>query len=607
MANNKLFQNLEVSNNVSRNGFDLGNNEYFTAKIGQLLPVWHRTCMLGDSFKLSTKHFTRTLPLQTAALTQIKEYFDWFFVPYRLLWKGAIPAFAGGDNNNQNATSPYASASVADQHPQIPLEQILRTPAYSEAKGVEKGIIANLVGRQDMFGFDRGFNCARLLEMLGYCQVSDLDVEEYFGSSSDSMYYPKISYVPPVSLYPLLAYNKIYYDYLRNTNWEENQPQNYNVDYIGTDGIVPISTSPSSSVGDYWDNPTMFDLRYSTYPKDLFFGVLPNSQSGDESVVELTPDIDGDAWGQLRTLNGSSTSITASSGSLVTAGGPLTTGSQNYLGVKLGELSSSFSILELRRATFLQKYKEIVGSGNQHYSNILKRIFDFELPKHVTNLCEYLGGSTSVINISEEVNQFLQTTSQPVIKGTGRGSNESEVIDFTAQEPGILMCIYHSQPVIHYKLSAFHFDVVKTETDDYANPIFDKLGYQALPHYFFMNNFQSFSGWANTSQYFGELGYTSRYFDYKTSVDRVSTGFRDETRETWLTPLDSSYLINYIKGTGPNAHLELNASFFHVNPRMVDSIFYQDSQDNYWSDHLQVALSVNCSAVRPLDYHGLPY
>lgn len=603
MSNNKLFGNLEVSNKTSRNGFDLSKRTYFSAKIGQLLPVYHRTLMVGDDIQVNVSHFTRTKPLQTAALTQIKEYFDWFFVPYRLLWKGSIPTLGGATNDKVEALSPYGSQNISDQLPQIPLNDILRTPAEATSTGKQAGVLATLLSRVDEFGFNRAFNCARLLEHLGYCQVSNDQLDNMFAETSTAASYLYLAYQPNVCLFPLLAYNKIYYDYLRNTNWEENVPHNYNVDYISADGMVNISTAINSATQEYWDNPTMFDLKYSTYPKDLFFGLLPDSQSGDESVVELSQD---GSFANLQTITGSATTITASDGALQAGGSNLNTGSQNYLGVNLRDLETNFSILDLRRATFLQKYKEIVGSGNQNYSKVIQRVFGFDIPDEVTNLCQYLGGSTSVINISEETNSMLQGEIQPTIKGNGACTADGETIHFTCQEPGVLMCIYHAQPVIHYKLDAFHFDVVKTEVDDYANPVFDKLGYQALPHYFFCNNFVGRVNPNDHSTYYGELGYTSRYFDYKTDIDTVLTGFRSDL-EHWLTPLDTQYLKEYIYGTGPNTQIRLNSTFFHVNPNIMNSIFFVNASDNYSTDHLQISASINCNAVRNLDYLGLPY
>ena len=65
----KLFGNLEVSNSVNRNGFDLSSRVLFTAKAGELLPIYHKSVLPGDSFHISVGHFTRTAPVQTAALS----------------------------------------------------------------------------------------------------------------------------------------------------------------------------------------------------------------------------------------------------------------------------------------------------------------------------------------------------------------------------------------------------------------------------------------------------------------------------------------------------------------------------------------------------------
>ena len=81
-----LFSMLNLTNKVHRDGFDLSRRNCFSSKVGELLPVATVECIPGDSFKIKTTSFTRTVPCQTAAFTRINEYFDWFFVPYRLLY-----------------------------------------------------------------------------------------------------------------------------------------------------------------------------------------------------------------------------------------------------------------------------------------------------------------------------------------------------------------------------------------------------------------------------------------------------------------------------------------------------------------------------------------
>ena len=75
-----------VRNNVSRNGFDLSTKRNFTAKCGELLPVMCKEVIPGDKVKIDLSAFTRTMPVNTAAFARIREYYDFFFVPFSHLW-----------------------------------------------------------------------------------------------------------------------------------------------------------------------------------------------------------------------------------------------------------------------------------------------------------------------------------------------------------------------------------------------------------------------------------------------------------------------------------------------------------------------------------------
>lgn len=76
-----------LKNHVSRNGFDLSEKVAFTAKVGQLLPIMHKEVIPGDKFKINVKAFARTQPVNTAAFTRIRQYYDFFFVPWSQLWR----------------------------------------------------------------------------------------------------------------------------------------------------------------------------------------------------------------------------------------------------------------------------------------------------------------------------------------------------------------------------------------------------------------------------------------------------------------------------------------------------------------------------------------
>ena len=92
-----------------------------------------------------------------------------------------------------------------------------------------------------------------------------------------------------VNLFPLLAYQKIYQDFFRWSQWERANPSSYNVDYYtgSTPNLMGSNGLPSHD-SDYWKSDTMFDLKYCNWNKDMLMGVLPNSQFGDVAVLDIS-------------------------------------------------------------------------------------------------------------------------------------------------------------------------------------------------------------------------------------------------------------------------------------------------------------------------------
>ena len=92
-----------------------------------------------------------------------------------------------------------------------------------------------------------------------------------------------------VNIFPLAAYQKIYQDFFRWSQWENADPTSYNFDwYQGSGnlfgGTIDVSLPANS---DYWKRDNLFSLRYCNWNKDLFVGILPNSQFGDIAVVDI--------------------------------------------------------------------------------------------------------------------------------------------------------------------------------------------------------------------------------------------------------------------------------------------------------------------------------
>ena len=132
-----LFQFKDLKNHTHRSGFDLSNKNAFTAKVGELLPVYWKFVIPGDKFTAQVQHFTRTQPVSTAAYTRIKEYYDWFFVPMRLLWKNFPTAITQMTDNPVSAMSLKQNADVTSKLPYFTLAQLFDT--WAEVGSVEQG------------------------------------------------------------------------------------------------------------------------------------------------------------------------------------------------------------------------------------------------------------------------------------------------------------------------------------------------------------------------------------------------------------------------------------------------------------------------------------
>ena len=91
-----------------------------------------------------------------------------------------------------------------------------------------------------------------------------------------------------VNILPLLAYQKIYYDFFSESQWEKHLAYAYNVDYW--DGKSQLNLAPE-----------MLQLRYANYPKDYFMGILPNSQYGSVAALPSSYDLGGAASNRIVT------------------------------------------------------------------------------------------------------------------------------------------------------------------------------------------------------------------------------------------------------------------------------------------------------------------
>lgn len=564
-----------LKNSVKRNGFDLSFKNAFTAKVGELLPIMCKEVYPGDKFNIRGQAFTRTQPVNSAAYSRLREYYDFYFVPYRLLWNMA-PTFFTNMPDPHHAASPLTSVNLSQRHPWFTFSDIMEYLGNLDSLSdtYEKY-------KKNFFGFSRLDLSVKLLNYLNYG----------FGKDYASVKVPGDADNIVLSPFPLLAYQKICEDYFRDDQWQSAAPYRYNLDYLYAAGNV-FHIPFSAFTKDAFKNPTMFDLNYCNFQKDYFTGMLPKAQYGDVTVA--SPLV-----GDIAIESGSSLSFqsTPATGPNTISAGVLTLQGQDMT-------TAGLSVLALRQAECLQKWREIAQSGRMDYQTQMQKHFNVSPSEILSGHCKYLGGWTSNLDISEVVNTNLTGDNQADIQGKGTGTLKGNNVDFEAKEHGIIMCIYHCLPLLDWSINRIARQNFKTAFTDYAIPEFDSIGMQQLYASEMIFGLEDLPEDPTSIN----MGYVPRYADLKTSIDEIHGSFID-TLVSWVSPLTESYMSAYrqaCKDAG-FSDITMTYNFFKVNPHIVDNIFGVQADSTINTDQLLINSFFDIKAVRNFDYNGLPY
>lgn len=561
--------------NTHRSSFDLSSKKLFTAKVGEILPCYWQIAIPGNKYRISSDWFTRTVPVNTAAYTRIKEYYDFYAVPLRLISRALPQAFTQMTDYATSAASNTANTDMLTSVPNTTLNTLSLSLQTINGKDV-----------LDDAGLPYVYGASKLLDLLGYGSfiassntAKAAITKAYLGKDSlpDASNPLVYSVSQAVNLLPLLAYQKIYYDFFSSSQWEKHLAYSYNVDYWN--GKAQLNLAPE-----------MIQLRYANYPKDYFMGMLPSSQYGSVAVL---PSTFTSAYASNRIVSDSRKNSylfqKAASGDVsmsesVTSNTPVT-------------LNSDLSALSLRATEYLQRWKEVVQFSSKDYSEQMAAQFGIKAPEYMGNHAHYIGGWSNVININEVLNTNLEADgSQAVIAGKGVGSNSGHTITYDCgAEHQVIMCVYHAVPLVDWNLTGQNPQLTVTSVTDFPQPAFDQLGMQAVPALNLQNN--------PSRSVSGSLGYNLRYWQWKSSIDTVHAAFRSGLAyQAWSAPIDG---WDVLTSGGAWSYQSMK-----VRPQQLNSIFEPQVSGANCSvafDQLLCNVNFQVYAVQNLDRNGLPY
>ena len=682
----------KVHNKANRSVFDLSRRNLFTSKIGELFPVFCEEVIPGDEFNINLQHFSRTMPVQTAAFTRLRENIQFFYVPYTALYyrfRECMTNMTKGQNGQNVSRSAASISSDKDLTTALPYITIGDIAAYFNKLLSLVGDDGHIKSAQDSKSFSneqilRLSDTAKLLQSLGYGNFTTLSkIEARQVSSGDYGIYldgallsgttlttlkanltKAAKDTTAVSPFRLLAYHRIANDFYRYFQWQSFRSYSCNVDYLNgvSSHLFAGSAASDSELTSLISlQRNIFDMEYSNLPIDFFNGAIPNQQFGDESVVNL-----GSGTGEtvdVLSLNNSGVTvkdISLSPDDSSVQRSVLSTDNRNYLVLRSMETNyvasteggdtnkqtntlvtasqqptitpsafsmhvddtyrvqvpkdgaASLSIIALRRATALQRYKEIQNCHDADFVDQIQAHFGVK-PKSYGDKAVFLGGDSNVFDINPQINQNLTGDNNAEIKAapTSQGSTH---VKFRAKDGdyGVIIGLYRCTPQLDYAQTGIDPRLFNVEASDYPIPELDSIGMQEAQFgTMFVPDLGADLYQAQTTKLCADsgVGFVPRYYDWKLSKDTYQGAYLS-TLKTWVTGQNSYNLQLYLVAilSGLIKASAITPALFVCSPQLVKDVFVnQNLYGGIDNDQFMIGSYVDCTVKRNLSRYGLPY
>lgn len=511
---------------------DLSNIHRTTLDMGKLVPIFTEAVLAGDQFNFDIEHFVRTMPTIVPIMDNVDIKFNAFYVPYRVLWEHYPDWLTGNDTYKLLGTP----------KPTLPKFRLALDNDQTDSQKYPNG---------------------RLCDYLGV----------------PSQKYSRDQVVPDFSLFPVLAYNKIFLDWYAPQRWVElaNDGNFQELFWLKAD-LNTIKKNPSVQPDEYHPNfqgglrKKLFELKTVNTNPDYFTNALPTpnlyqevqipfwNKEGDEFIIY------GDQIDQVEQ-------------------GMATFGPDHQVQGGIANKLKLATISQLRENVALQHFLEAMQVGGGRYMETMKVIWGQDIPDGTLQRSEYIGGDVHPIFFNEvESNATTQEGNLGDVGGKPVSAGKSQHHSFKAEEHGIFMVLAHVVPKRSYTNAVDKKLWIINEPTDIPNKHFEGIGDQPIYKYELNGEFYY------QDEEMPIFGYVPRYFEWKGSQDKY-TGEMRHSLMHWHLGAPSSYYKDYDG---------INPDFLKVNPR--NDIFNVVNEP----DKIFGAFQLNCTVKRGLSFNPMP-
>lgn len=547
--NDQVFVTGETAS-VDRSLFDLSYSNTFTLNEGLLAPFYIQDCMPGDTHTLTNDIQAYQMPLEVPVTNRITLYTQYFFCPYRILWKHFKPFIQGGRYGDYEPETPkfkgakmhYGSITKID--PITAKESFfgMSNKEYQLGNRQNHPTIKTTLGKHTPIDY-MGFPLPEIGLRIGidYGTIPATKKTEQARDYPSPMTY-NTQY--NIDAMPLMAFQRIYRDYYLN--------QHINKDWFGFDDIDDWTLQDGPQNYFEFENQAgetkriyLNEPRYVDWSKDYFTTALTSPFLGSQPKINIESNLnfentfgatqENPTGAVLFTQGGGKVGARNLTSSAFTADQLAGFTNSIKTGFEKGKANGIITLENIRLLSALTMQLENQAKIDGNYEEFLRVTYGISPRKNELDMPIYIGGTTQPIIVQSviQTSESTQNSSLGQMAGKGVTSNNGYIGKFTATEPGIIMGIMHILPETIYATQGIDKEWTRETRYDYPMPAFEGLGMEGILNreLYAMTGFKNIDTAIWESEQETLFGYQNRNDSYRHRKNIVTTNLRytDET------------------------------------------------------------------------------
>lgn len=488
----KGFDVLKVKSAVKqRNKFDLSRTHLTTMDFGEIVPLMVEETVPGDQFSVNADYFSRMAPLAKPTYGRFQFKTVAAFVPYYQVAEDA-DAWLAGKTSWEGITPVQRTFTAAE------LEKFVRLrctgQSVNSAATYDYTLVFNSGSRAYYTLSPKGKYFVKILNSLGYALPQNVD---YQSGTTWTTVDSKVK----LSAYPLLAFFKLYNDYMSQSQRFNSSPLSailtkikYNMDYPGySNGVLTEEALDE-----------MFSSLYLNYENDYFTSAWQNPNAAVAGNI-------GEA-------------ITGLPASFLSAPNGVNADSFN-IGTDQAYMTPGATQIGQRALDFLKDFDDWVRRNNYTGSRAVQQIysrFGIKTDDYRTHYANVITTDSMPIQVGD-VTATADASGVPLGDYAGKGiMSGSKGFNISVGDYGLVLVLGYFTVT---PMNAFGFDrrVLRTNPLDYYTPEFDGTGAEAISVGEVWSSPIDIDGVSNNAIF----GFTERYNSYRYGRDVITGDFRD--------------------------------------------------------------------------------